>query len=143
MLRKGMKFREKKRLSWPLSIIRPLDHWTEGMAVGRYGGWTRSWTTYRQISIKFHTWLRNFNENLHIFIYVWVFLLTCPLSIHAWIKPIKRYIFLIVLFPWLTVDLQVAFYNECYNKLTFKGAYTLSVEVFDLKVSCHIINQLK
>lgn len=31
------------------------------------------------------------------------------------------HVFLIVLFPRLTVDLQMAFYNHCHNKLTFKG----------------------
>lgn len=49
------------------------------------------------------------------------------------------YIFLPVLFPWLTVDLLMAFYG-CHNKLTFKGAQVLPVEVFD---SCAVTDQLK
>lgn len=36
-----------------------------------------------------------------------------------------------------------AFYNDCHNKLTFKGAYVLSVEVFYSKASCAVTDQLK
>lgn len=42
------------------------------------------------------------------------------------------YVSLTIFFPGLTADLQTASYKDCYNKLTFRRAYTLPVDVFDV-----------
>lgn len=77
--------------------------------------------------------MRNFNWiSTYLFMFEFSFF-TYTLPTQAWKKPfIKVFIILIVLFLQFTIDLQLALYNDCCNKLTFKGGYTLSVEVPDL-----------